>query len=140
VQIEMLLAGLTSHLQSQKRLFHDLGSVQNKLRESMDANQDLSSVLAILSQKNQLLDQVRQNNSLAAPYVAEWPEARKILGSTPAVLHVKTLLEEVEGLAQTMRRQDEEMIKRFEKLVAPNKVVDQTERSRNMLNAFRALR
>ena len=137
---QQVLNQLKIHLQGQRELFHNLKELQGQLLSELDSNQDMSAVLALLTRKNLMLDHVRAQNLSATTLVDSWPIIRKTLGDTVAVRDVQYLLGEVENLAHAMRKQDEEMIHRFEAFVAPSKPVDQDTRSRNLLNAFRALR
>ena len=135
-----VVKGLEEHLQGQLSLFQELEEIHAQVVNILDSNQEISSVLELLSRKNHLLDTVRLNSQNAAGLVEAWPQARLALNSQPEVQRVMALLTRMEATAQSMRKHDEEMVHRFEKVVVPAKPADRTEQSRNMLNAFRALR
>ncbi len=133
------IEALTSHLQGQLALFQLIAEHQVRLLPMLDTCNEIGPVLDVLGQKNSLLDQVRANNQSGVAVLDEW---RKIKANAPAdaVLRVETMLTQMERMAQDLRKQDEEMVHRFEKWGGPTKPVDRQEHSRNMLNAFRALR
>jgi len=135
-----VVAGLAEHLEAQLRLFRELETVHAQVVAKLDSNQEMSSVLDLLTRKNQLLDAVRANSQLASGLVVAWPNAKLKLGLQPEVQRVNLLLGQMETTAQSMRKHDEDMLKRFEKFAGPAKPADRAEQSRNVMNAFRALR
>lgn len=140
MDVALVLTRLTAHLQGQLALFEELETVQGELLQKLDMAQEMSQVLALLARKNSLLDEVRTQNTHANNLVQIWPTVKSQVQDLESVEKVNQMLERMESSARILRKQDEEMIARFEKFVAPAKPADRTEHSRNVLNAFRALR
>jgi hypothetical protein len=132
---------LISVLGVQRSLYREISALQTELIRKLDDTNQLATVMELLSQKNVLLDAIRAQIQGATPLVDEWVRCKEQMVETPGYPEIEKLLLEIESLVGVLRNQDEEMIKRFEGMVRPAATPkDQQAHSRNMLNAFRALR
>jgi len=122
-------------------LYREIGLLQTDLLKRLDDTNQLSVVMELLARKNSLLDAIRSENHRASPLVDEWVRSKDEMIRSSAYPEIEAMLGEIEGLVIQLRGQDEEMIRRFEGMARPAATEkDQQAHSRNMLNAFRALR
>jgi len=128
-------------LGTQLGLYREISVLQTDLLKRLDDSNQMSVVMELLSRKNQLLDAIREEIQRASPWVDEWVRRKEEMIESPGYPQIETMLGEIEGLVGLLRNQDEEMIRRFEGMARPAATPkDQQAHSRNMLNAFRALR
>ncbi len=128
-------------LEKQLGLYQEITTLQSDLLQRLDDTNQLASVMELLARKNTLLDAIRHEIHEAAPLVDAWVAQKEEMLRLPCYTEVESLLGDIEALIATLRAQDERMIRRFEGLARPaTNAQDQQAHSRNMLNAFRALR
>jgi len=132
------LDSLKKHLGSQSELFASLDSLHGRLLIQLDQSHEMGKVLELLEQKNKTLDEISKNNLKAKPWLDFWLQNKGSIQGQLEFDAIQNLLTQVEELAQRVREQDEQLLKRFEKVAQPK--ATPTERSNNVLNAFRALR
>ncbi len=132
------LDSLKKHLGSQAELFASLDSLHGSLLIQLDQSHEMGKVLELLEQKNKTLDEISKNNLIAKPWLDFWLQNKESIQGQLEFDAIQNLLTQVEELAQRVREQDEQLLKRFEKVAQPK--ATPTERSNNVLNAFRALR
>lgn len=132
------LESFVKHLVSQAEHFASLDELHSVLMHQLDQSHEMGKVLELLDKKNKTLDEIAQNNNQAKPWLDYWKQSKDSLQGQDIYDEVQKLLAHVEELAQRVRQQDEQLLKRFEKVAQPK--ATPTERSNNVLNAFRALR
>lgn len=136
-----LVSRMKAHLESQLEMYRDMNALQRSLLRELDLPDGMPKVLGLLEDKNSRLDQVRKSQQQAAGLLQEWRDQKANLPETPEIKYVDELIDAMETLALSMRNQDEEMIRRFERIAMnPADAESRNKHSRNMLNAFRALR
>lgn len=128
-------------LERQRELYSEISSLQAELLKRLDDTNQMTLVMDLLARKNQLLDAIHTQIHESAPWVDEWVQKKDQMVQLPAYSRIESTLSEIEQFVRTLRTQDEEMIRRFEGMARPAATPkDQQSHSRNMLNAFRALR
>lgn len=136
-----LLERLQSMLEAQLELYTQIDALQMELQRSLDDSSRLQGFMELLARKNTLVDAIRAENQKAAPLLEEYANRRSELEALPGFAAVQSLNERLVGLVMRQRNQDEEMLRRFEGVARPAATQqDQQQHSRNLLNAFRALR
>ncbi|NLB63965.1 MAG: hypothetical protein GX801_07660 [Fibrobacter sp.] len=136
-----LVQRMRVHLESQLDMYRSMNALQRQLLRELDHSDGMQKVLDLLEEKNQHLDKLRKNQKQAAPLLEAWRQQKSELPESDEVKNVDELINTMESLALAMRNQDEEMIRRFERIaVSPADKESRDKHSRNMLNAFRALR
>lgn len=132
---------LSRHLQLQMKLFESMDQIQTDLLRKLNGTGGMPDVMDLLEKKNAMLDEVRHNNVLAAPVLKEWNQTKSTLGDSPEIIEIDGMLDRLEDLARVMKRQDEDMVARFQRVAQPvDNPQTRQKHSQNMLNAFRALR
>jgi hypothetical protein len=121
---------LCSSLNSQLEIYKQIHTLQSDLLRDLDSKNDLAQIMALLAQKNSLLDNVREENARSAPYVDEWIQRKEEMLGDPLYADIEQIISEIEKLVLELRGQDEVMLQRF----------DQQSQSKNRIDAFRALR
>lgn len=133
------LLGLSAYLEGQMDLFQQIFAVQERLLPLLETSMDMAPVLELLSQKNALLDQVNSRNHSSSHLRESW---KTLKNSLPKELKeaFEAKISNLEELASTIHIHDELLLKKFETWSAPAKPKDRQKQSRNVMNAYRALR
>ena len=121
---------LRDSLNSQLSIYKQIHELQSDLLRDLDSKNELDKIMGLLSQKNSLLDNIKEENARSAPFVSEWIERKNEMQDSPFFADIEGIISEIEKLILELRAQDEAMIQRF----------DQQSQSKNRIDAFRALR
>jgi len=121
---------LRDSLNSQLSVYKQIHALQSDLLRDLDSKNELDKIMELLSKKNSLLDNIKEENARCAPFVSEWVERKNEMQNSPLFTDIESIISEIEELILELRTQDETMIQRF----------DQHSQSKNRIDAFRALR
>lgn len=131
---------MMEHITGQVALFQEMCQLQTSLLQRIDSGEPMSAILGLLTDKNNLLDQVRIRNQNASEVVSAWPKIRETIADKQIVIRVNQLLDELEAAVKQLREKDEQMLKRVQAASVSTKPEDRAKHSQNVMNAFRAMR
>lgn len=127
---------LIERLTQQRDLYHQLKVLSDQQGQCI-ADGEGEQLLAVLSQRQGLVDQIAQLNEQLAPFKQHWPELSEQLDASQRE-QVNSLLEEVESLLEAIIHQDDRHRQQLQTAKQQiGRQIEQTHTAGRALNAYK---
>jgi len=136
-----LVEKVREYLLNQLGLYERLDGLQGELMCMREGNR-WQEVIPLLETKNALLDQLREKQKLAVPLLDLWNERKAETETLAESSQLNDLVDALQTMALKIKQQDESMLRKldFSGKIASEEAQSPDRRSRDVINAFRALR